>query len=111
MRRVLRLGSEARMPLDADPPSDAELATLRRWIRSVAAMPAAPAQTTAAVEVAEHWAYVKPARPALPAVSRQAWVRTPVDRFVLARLDHEKLSPSVEADRQTLLRRVTLDLT
>ena len=50
-------------------------------------------------------------RPALPAVSRQAWVRTPVDRFVLARLDREKLAPSPEADRQTLLRRVTLDLT
>ena len=38
-------------------------------------------------------------------------MRTPVDRFVLARLDHEQLSPSAEADRQTLLRRVTLDLT
>ena len=111
MRRVLGLDGEDRMPLDADPLSDAELATLRGWIASGAAMPAAPAQTTATADVVEHWAYVKPVRPALPAVSRQAWVRTPVDRFVLARLDHEKLSPSAEADRQTLLRRVTLDLT
>ena len=111
MRRVLGLDGEDRMPLDADPLSDAELATLRGWIASGAVMPAAPAGSTAAADVAEHWAYVKPVRPALPAVSRQAWVRTPVDRFVLARLDHEKLSPSAEADRQTLLRRVTLDLT
>ena len=111
MRRVLGLDGEDRMPLDADPLSDAELATLRGWIASGAAMPAGPAQTTATADVVEHWAYVKPARPALPAVSRQAWVRTPVDRFVLARLEHEKLSPSAEADRQTLLRRVTLDLT
>ena len=111
MRRVLGLDGDDRMPLDEDPLSDAELATLRGWIASGAVMPAAPAQSTAAADVAEHWAYVKPVRPALPAVSREAWVRTPVDRFVLARLDHEKLSPSAEADRQTLLRRVTLDLT
>ena len=110
MRRVLGLDGDDRMPLDEDPLSDAELATLRGWIAAGAVMPAAPNQTTAA-DVAEHWAYVKPVRPALPDVSRQAWVRTPVDRFVLARLDHEQLSPSVEADRQTLLRRVTLDLT
>ncbi|HWJ55885.1 MAG TPA: PSD1 and planctomycete cytochrome C domain-containing protein [Vicinamibacterales bacterium] len=110
MRRVLGLDGDDRMPLDEDPLSDAELATLRGWIAAGAVMPAAPNQTTAA-DVAEHWAYVKPVRPALPDVSRQAWVRTPVDRFVLARLDHEQLSPSAEADRQTLLRRVTLDLT
>ena len=94
MRRVLGLDGEDRMPLDADPLSDAEMATLRGWIASGAAMPAAPARTTAAADVVEHWAYVKPVRPALPAVSRQAWVRTPIDRFVLARLEREKLSPS-----------------
>ena len=71
MRRVLGLDGEDRMPLDADPLSDAELATLRGWIAAGAAMPAAPAQTTAAAaDVVEHWAYVKPVRPPLPAVSR-----------------------------------------
>ena len=63
MRRVLGLDDEDRMPLDADPLSDGELATLRGWIASGAAMPAA-AQTTAATDVVEHWAYVKPVRPA-----------------------------------------------
>ncbi len=111
MRRVLGLDGEDRMPLDADPLSDAELATLRGWIAAGAAMPAAPAQTSAAADVVEHWAYVKPVRPPLPAVSRPPWARTPIDRFVLARLDKEQLTPSPEADRQTLLRRVTLDLT
>jgi mono/diheme cytochrome c family protein len=58
----------------------------------------------------EHWAYVKPERPALPAVKRQAWVRNDIDAFILARLDQEGLSPSPEADRATLLRRASLDL-
>jgi hypothetical protein len=110
MRRVLGLDGEDRMPLDADPLTDAELATLRGWIASGAKLPA-PAQSTSADEVAEHWAYVKPTRPALPAVAQPSWVRTPIDRFVLARLDAEKLAPSPEASRATLLRRVTLDLT
>ena len=59
----------------------------------------------------QHWAYVKPVRPELPAVARPGWVRSPVDRFVLARLESEKLSPAAEAGKATLLRRATLDLT
>jgi hypothetical protein len=58
-----------------------------------------------------HWAYVKPVRPGLPAVARPGWVRSPIDRFVLARLEREKLSPAAEAGKATLLRRATLDLT
>ncbi len=58
-----------------------------------------------------HWAYVPPVRPELPAVKQTTWVRTPIDRFVLAKLEQENLSPSPEADKATLLRRVTFDLT
>ena len=58
-----------------------------------------------------HWAYVPPVSPELPAVKQTAWVRTPIDRFVLAKLEQENLSPSPEADKATLLRRVTFDLT
>ncbi len=58
-----------------------------------------------------HWAYTPPKRPDLPAVETQAWVRTPVDQFVLAKLEKEGLHPSPEADKATLLRRVTFDLT
>jgi hypothetical protein len=58
-----------------------------------------------------HWAYVAPTRPDLPAVKHEPWVRNPIDRFVLARLEQEGLQPSPEADKATLLRRVTYDLT
>ncbi len=58
-----------------------------------------------------HWAYVPPKRPDLPSVETQNWVRTPIDQFVLARLEKEGLHPSPEADKMTLLRRVTFDLT
>src|SRR5690242_11325365 len=59
---------------------------------------------------AAHWAYMAPKRPPLPAVKNQAWPRNPIDAFVLARLEREGLRPSPEADRVTLLRRVTFDL-
>jgi hypothetical protein len=58
-----------------------------------------------------HWAYAVPVRPDLPAVSDEAWVKTPIDRFVLAKLDKENLHPSPEAAKSILLRRVTFDLT
>jgi hypothetical protein len=58
----------------------------------------------------EHWAFKVPVRPALPRVQNSAWCRTPVDYFVLARLEKEGLKPSPEADRVTLLRRLYLDL-
>jgi mono/diheme cytochrome c family protein len=58
-----------------------------------------------------HWAFVPPRRPPLPQVRDTSWARNPVDNFILARLEKEGLRPSPEADRTTLIRRVTLDLT
>ena len=58
-----------------------------------------------------HWAYVKPKRPAIPPVKGPKWVRNPIDNFVLARLESENLKPSPEADKTTLLRRLSFDLT
>ena len=58
-----------------------------------------------------HWAFKPPVRPAVPAVRNAPWVRTPVDAFVLAKLDAAGLKPLPEADKLTLVRRVTLDLT
>jgi hypothetical protein len=58
-----------------------------------------------------HWAFRPPARPAVPAVTAAAWVRTPVDAFVLAKLEAAGITPAREADRLTLIRRLTLDLT
>lgn len=59
----------------------------------------------------EHWAFVAPVRPALPEVHDAAWVRNPIDRFVLARLEANGVHPAPEAPRATLIRRVSLDLT
>jgi hypothetical protein len=61
--------------------------------------------------VPEHWAFRKPTRPETPPVHNRAWVRTPLDTFILARLEKASLQPAAEAGRATLLRRVTFDLT
>jgi hypothetical protein len=76
----------------------AQIEKLRRWIDQGAAWQG-------------HWAFERPVRPATPAVSDAAWLRNPIDAFVLERLEKEKLVPQMEADRTTLIRRVTLDLT
>ncbi len=108
LRRVAGLDGEDRMPLDADPLSDDEIALLRGWIDQGAAWP----ENVGAVieEQPTHWAYVKPQRPELPEVSVRQWPRNAIDHFVLARLDEAGLRPSPEADRAKLLRRVYLDL-
>jgi len=59
----------------------------------------------------EHWAFIAPQRPAQPEVYRKDWVKTPEDRFVLAGLEARGAAPSPEAERETLIRRVSLDLT
>jgi mono/diheme cytochrome c family protein len=78
--------------------TDAQIATLTRWIDEGARWSA-------------HWAYQPITRPDPPAVTDAAWPRNAIDRFVLARLEREGLRPAAEADRATLLRRVSLDLT
>ena len=78
--------------------TDRQIGLLRRWIDEGAKWDT-------------HWAYVGPKHVEPPAVSRPEWVRNPIDQFILARLDREGLQPSVEADKVTLLRRVTYDLT
>ena len=96
--RVSATDPAERMPPRGDPLTPSQVATLKAWIDQ-----GAPYE--------EHWAYVKPVRPPLPAVKNKAWVRNGIDAFVLARLEQEGLSPTAEADRATLLRRVALDLT
>ena len=95
----------AKDPEDIMPPprtgktlSAAQKQLFRRWIAEGASWP-------------QHWSFVKPERPALPPVKNRGWVRNPIDDFVLARLEKSGLPPSPEADKPTLVRRVTLDLT
>jgi hypothetical protein len=107
VHRVLGEGGEAQMPLGHTPLTTEQIATLRKWIDSGAIWPdGLSAQGSAPT----HWAYVKPVRPQLPVVKDTAWVRNPIDRFVLARLEKEGLKPSPEASKETLIRRLSLDL-
>jgi Protein of unknown function (DUF1553)/Protein of unknown function (DUF1549)/Planctomycete cytochrome C len=96
--RVTSSDPEARMPYHAPPLSPQQIDLLRRWIKQGA-------------KWEDHWAFVAPKPQALPAVKLGEWPRQPLDRFVLARLEKEGLSPSAEADKSALLRRVSLDLT
>lgn len=75
-----------------------EIELIRRWIEQGA-------------EWQGHWSFIAPKRPALPRVSNAHWPRNGIDSFLLARLDREGLTPSGEADKTTLIRRLTLDLT
>jgi uncharacterized protein DUF1553/uncharacterized protein DUF1549/cytochrome c/concanavalin A-like lectin/glucanase superfamily protein len=90
---------EVMPPADSGEPLAAEtIALVRRWIEQ-----GAPWQS--------HWALLTPELPDLPEVSDPGWPNGPIDTFILARLDREKLKPSRESSKETLLRRVTFDLT
>jgi mono/diheme cytochrome c family protein len=108
LQRVLGQGDKVRMPMDGTPLSSEQIALIRRWIEEGAAWP--EEASVAEATIARHWAYVKPVSPKLPAVRQARWVRNPIDQFVLARLEREGLSPTVEASREMLIRRVSLDL-
>ena len=100
IRRILSTDDADRMP----PPdsqhqlTDRDRAALRQWIAEGA-------------EYRQHWSFRPVQRPALPAVQNANWPRNGIDRFVLAGLESAGLQPAQEADRTTLIRRVTLDLT
>ncbi len=78
--------------------SAAQKDMLKRWIASGA-------------EYQQHWSFIPPVRSALPEVKDKNWVRNPIDRFILAKLESLGLKPAAEADRRTLARRLSLDLT
>jgi hypothetical protein len=100
VRRILSTDPDAQMP-PADSNrvlSEAQKELLERWIAEGATYET-------------HWAFVTPVRPLEPDVSEPSWIRTPIDRFVLQKLNGEGLRPSPEADRATLIRRLAIDLT
>jgi hypothetical protein len=101
IKRVSGADGLARMPMGAPALSADKIATLAKWIDAGAVLPAP----------SRHWAFIPPIRPAVPSTSRADWVRNPIDAFLLARLDREGLKPLPEAERATLLRRASLDLT
>ena len=96
IRRITEKDEEERMPYKHEPLTKEEISVLKKWIRQGA-------------EWGEHWAYLTVQKPALPGVDDK-WIRNDIDRFIYEKLETEKLKPSPEADKQTLLRRVSLDL-
>jgi hypothetical protein len=78
--------------------TSAQIDLIRKWIEQGA-------------KWERHWSFTPPVGSPLPAVRNEKWARNPIDRFVLARLEREGLAPSPEADRATLLRRLSFDLT
>lgn len=100
IRRILSTDPDEMMP----PPSTKKMLTaeqkerLVRWVKQGA-------------EYELHWSFLPPKRHDPPAVKNTAWIRNPIDNFILSRLEAEGLEPAPEADRRTLARRVSLDLT
>jgi mono/diheme cytochrome c family protein len=106
VKLLLAADDEERMPQKSPALSKEKIGLVRRWIDQGAAWPDAAGDA----KTETHWAYVRPVRRDAPAVKNATWVRTPVDAFVLARLEKEGIAPSPEADRPTLIKRLSYDL-
>ena len=98
--RITHADVEQRMPPQSSnrQPTQEQIDTLIRWIAEGA-------------EWEEHWVYDLPERVEPPTVKDSTWVRNPIDRFILGRLEAEGLEPAAEADKRTLIRRLNFDLT
>lgn len=100
IRRIKHSDPELRMPLDADPIAQEEIQLLTDWINQGAPW-------------AKHWAYIPPERPAVadPSPSPDFPLKNEIDHYILDRLQKEEIPPSPAADKTTLIRRLSLDLT
>ena len=97
IRRLHLTDPEERMPYKHDPLTKEEIKILTTWIKEGA-------------KWGSHWAYQKVKEPAVPSINDD-WVNNNIDKYIVEKLEAEKLSPSKEADKATLLRRVSLDIT
>jgi len=97
IRRITNTDPDERMPYKHEPLSKDEISILKKWIKQGA-------------EWGEHWAYTPVKETTVPDYSAD-WIKNDVDQFVYDKLKEEKLKPSSEADKPTLLRRVSLDIT
>jgi hypothetical protein len=100
IKRITSTDDDERMPplKTGKKLTPAQIDVMTRWIAQGA-------------EYKSHWAFETPKQPALPAVRQKSWPRNGIDHFILARLEQEGLKPSPEADKTSLIRRATLDLT
>ncbi len=113
--QVIGYQGDVKMP-PKGPLSAAAVNALRVWVKEGVQWPATVASASSvrdpiALAKKTHWSFKPVVKPNVPAVQDVAWTQTPVDNFVLARLEKEGMQPSALADRRTLLRRATFDLT
>ena len=115
LQRLLGLNGEPRMPLHHAALPLAQIELIKHWIDEGAIWSLGDSEQSAIRNpqsaIQKHWAFVAPTRPVIPAVKNKAWVKNPIDNFVLAKLEQHGLAPSPEAAKTQLIRRVSLDLT
>jgi mono/diheme cytochrome c family protein len=105
---------DLQMPPKGKKLSAEQIADLEAWVKMGAPDPRGSSGPMPLTDIAEararHWAFQPVTKPVLPAIKKKRWVQTPVDAFVLAKLEQKKIKPAPPADRRTLVRRVTYDL-
>jgi hypothetical protein len=107
MVRAIEQKGDLKMPPGSRLKDD-QIAVIREWIEKN--LPWSPAAVSQKKAGWDHWAFQAPKKSVPPGVQNSGWVRNEIDRFVLAKLEEQKIAPSPEADRNTLLRRLSLDL-
>ena len=113
MRAIRHDSPDLRMPPNKKKLPDAVLADFEKWIELGAADPRTDEKIAKGIDwpsARKHWAFQPIRNPAPPPVKKESWPISPIDRFVLARLEEKGLSPSPPADRRTLIRRAYFDL-
>jgi hypothetical protein len=110
IKRLTAPHADERMPAQTDPLPRHEIDLIRRWIDQGAPW-GQSADANAVASSLAHWSFQPIRAPKPPSVRRPEWVRDPIDAFILARLEQYRVTPSPEADRSTLIRRLALDLT
>ncbi len=117
IRRVTSRDDDKRMPPEGDPLSAKQIELLRQWIDEGAKWPDEAKSTTSGrqemvvtVEDRQHWSFQPLREVPLPTVKNDAWVRTPIDQFILAKLEASGLPPSPAISAQQLIRRISFDV-
>ena len=112
--RIKGEGGKQRMPVGGELPKE-KIAALEEWVKEGAIWPLSKSEPVARISLIEagktHWSFQKLVRPAVPKVKQTAWVRNPIDSFILAKLESRGLKPNPTASRRELIRRVSYDLT
>src|SRR5436190_11189652 len=103
---------DLQMPPKGNKLADEQIADLVAWVKMGAPDPrvATAAQAAWKDDSKTHWAWQKLTKPAVPDVKDTSWAKTPVDNFILAKLEEKELKPNPPADKRTLIRRATFDL-